>query len=93
VSYRVSLDGGHTNVVDEPVIGEGCTPRAPFDGVSVGRVAMIIGDMTTPPISTRGGKIVVPVNLTVTDPDGRFANLGKSSIYLVSAVLIGRVDG
>jgi len=89
VSYRVSLDGGHTNVVDEPVIGEGCTPEHPFDGVSVGRVAMIIGDMTTPPISTRGGKIVVPVNLTVTDPDGRFANLGKSSIYLVSAVLIG----
>jgi len=88
--YRVSLDGGHTTVVDEPVTQEGHTAEQPFEGVLPGKVGMIMGDITQTPIRTRGGTILVPTNLTVLGPDGRYANPGGSLCFLDAAVLIGR---
>ena len=87
--YRVSIDGGRTDAVDEPIIQTGFTPDHPFDCVWVGRNSMMIGDMTCRPITTREGRILVPVQLTPVGPDGEYYNPGGGYTYHEAAVLIG----
>ena len=89
--YSVSTDGGRTKAVEEQVIQRGeYDPGHPCKGVWTGRNNIMIGDMTCRPIRTRGGEILVPVQVTPVGPDGEYQNPGGGYTYHDSAVLIGR---
>jgi hypothetical protein len=60
--YRVSVDGGRTNAVDEPVVQQGAyTAEHPIEGVWIGRNSMMIGANACTTIRSREGKILVPI--------------------------------
>jgi hypothetical protein len=96
----VSADGGRTFRVDEPVvqrarpgIGAG-TPDRPFAGVVVGENSVMLGDKGSMPLRTRGGRILVPVQVCPLGPDGVSVNPGGGLTYHDAAVLIGEwTDG
>jgi hypothetical protein len=93
--YRVSLDGGRTYAVDEVAVQKGpYTPDHPFDGVWIGKNSVMLGDLGSQPIRTRGGRILLPVQMTPIGPDGTYYNPGGGYTYHDAAVLIGRwLDG
>ncbi|MCD4824246.1 MAG: glycoside hydrolase [Phycisphaerae bacterium] len=88
--YRVSTDGGKTYAVDEQVIQKGpYTPEHPLECVWVGKNSAMLGDITSRPIRTGAGRILVPVQITPIGPDGEYYNPGGGHTYHESAVLIG----
>jgi hypothetical protein len=89
LKYRVSVDGGRTDVVDEMVIQKGYTKKKPMRGVTVGRNAVMIGDAGSETIRTRGGRLLVPVQVCPVGPDGKYINPGGGYTYHEAAVLIG----
>jgi len=94
--YRVSVDGGRTSAVDEPVVQKGAeySPKHPIDGVWIGKSSFMIGTSTCRPILTRRGHILVPVQITPVGPNGEYHNPGGGYTYHDCAVLIGRwTDG
>lgn len=92
VGYRVSADGGRSWLIDEPVVQRGTeySPRHPLPGVTVGRNAVMIGDLASVPIILRDGSILVPVIVTPTGPDGNYHNPGGGYTYSDGAALRGR---
>ena len=89
IKYRVSRDGGRSDALDEMVIQKGFTREAPLRGVTVGRNAVMLGDNGCEPIRTRGGRLLVPVQVCPVGPEGNYINLGGGYTYHESAVLIG----
>ncbi|MGI6081871.1 MAG: sialidase family protein [Limnochordia bacterium] len=89
--YCVSLDGGHSMAVEDPVIEEGAEydESHPLRGVWRGKNSVMLGDTTMVPIRTRAGKILIPVQITPIGPDGEYHNPGGGFTYHYSAVLIG----
>lgn len=92
VGYRVSADGGRTWLVDEPVIQSGpeFSRVHPLPGVTVGRNAVMIGDLSSVPIVLEDGTLLVPVIVTPTGPDGNYHNPGGGYTYSDGAALRGR---
>lgn len=92
--YRVSIDGGRSDIVYEQAIQEGPPGKYdaihPFDGVTVGKNAMMLGDLGCEPIRTRGGRILVPAQVCPVGPDGEYINPGGGYTYHEAVVLIGR---
>ena len=85
--YRVSADGGLTNVVDERVVQEGdYTPEHPCEGVWIGRNSLQVCNAVT---STADGRLLAPVQITPLGPDGRYYNPAGAYTYTDAAVLIG----
>lgn len=90
LKYRVSLDGGRTDAVDERIVQRGHTPERPLRGVTVGRNAVMLGDCGSETVRTRGGRLLVPVQVCPVGPDGNYVNPGGGYSYHEAAVLIGR---
>ncbi len=92
--YRVSLDGSRTNLVDDYIVQKGgpgqYTPEKPFEGVVVGRNAVMLGDQGSETIRTAGGNLLVPVQVSPVDDKGELYNPGGGFTYHDAAVLIGR---
>ena len=94
--YRVSLDGEQSWAVDEQALQRARpgkmagTATRPFDGVTVGKNSMMLGDKGSVPLRTRGGRILVPVQVCPVGPDGEYWNPGGGYTYHDAAVLIGR---
>jgi hypothetical protein len=59
-------------------------------GVTVGRNAVMLGDAGCETLRTRGGRLLVPVQVCPVGPDGRYINPGGGYTYHEAAVLIGR---
>lgn len=87
--YRISEDGGRSNVTDEVIVQDGYTPDHPFDCIWVGKNSMMIGDLGSRPIRTRTGRILMPVQTTPIGPDGEYFNPGGGMTFHESAVVIG----
>ena len=88
--YRVSNDGGRSNLVDELVIQKGgYTPEHPCEGMWVGKNSIMIGDLSCRPIRMAAGKVLVPVQICPIGPDGEYYNPGGGYTYHEAAVLIG----
>lgn len=87
--YQISNDGGRSSVTDDLIVQDGYTPEHPFDGVRVGKNAIMIGDLGSRPIRRRDGKILVPAQTTPLGPDGEYANPGGGMSFHESVVLIG----
>ncbi|NQU11732.1 exo-alpha-sialidase [bacterium] len=90
LKYRVSVDGGRTQALDEVIVQEGCTREQPLRGVTVGQNAVMLGDNGCETIRTRGGRLLVPVQVCPVGPDGKYINPGGGYTYHEAAVLIGR---
>ncbi|MCE9590955.1 MAG: glycoside hydrolase [Planctomycetes bacterium] len=92
--YRVSLDGGRTFSVDNPCIQHGPPEKFdaahPFEGVTVGKNSMMLGDRGSETIRTRGGRVLVPAQVCPVGPDGEYINPGGGYTYHDAAVLIGK---
>ncbi len=88
--YRVSVDGGRSNVVDDVIVQAGHTADKPFDGVTVGKNAMMLGDKGSMMIRTKGGNLLVPTQICPVGPDGEYINPGGGYTYHYSVCLIGR---
>jgi hypothetical protein len=90
--YHVSLDGGRTNVVDEQAIDKDGRHDAvrPFDGVTVGKNSMMLGDQGSMPLRTRGGSILIPTQVCPVGPDGEYYNPGGGYTYHDVVLLVGR---
>ena len=93
IRYRVSADGGRTWLVDEQARQAGptgrYTDRQPFDGVTVGRNSMMLGDKGSMPVRTQGGTLLVPVQVCPVGPDGDYLNPGGGFTYHDTRVLRG----
>lgn len=87
---QVSKDGGRTSVTDEVICGPGFTAEHPFAGVWVGKNSIMMGDLGSRPIRTRGGRILVPAQVTPLGPDGEYYNPGGGYTFHEAAVLIGQ---
>jgi hypothetical protein len=87
--YRVSDDGGRTWAVDEPVIqaGPGLDAAHPFPDVWVGRNSVMPANV---PIVLKDGRVLVPCNVTVLDPEGRYFCPPGAYTYTAAGVLEGR---
>lgn len=90
LKYRVSVDGGRTQALDEPIVQQGYTRERPLRGVVVGRNAAMLGDNGCETIRTRNGRLLVPIQVCPVGPDGKYLNLGGGYTYHEAAVLIGR---
>jgi hypothetical protein len=88
--YRVSLDGGRTNAVDEMVVQNGFTAEQPMRGVTVGRNAVMLGDTGSETTRTGSGRLLVPVQVCPIGENGKYFNPGGGYTYHEAAVLIGR---
>jgi hypothetical protein len=88
--YRVSLDGGRTIAHDQRIVQQGYSPAQPMRGVTVGKNAVMLGDNGSETIRTRGGRLLVPVQICPVGPDGEYINPGGGYTYHEAAVLIGR---
>ena len=88
--YRISEDGGRTNVTDQMIVQQGFTLEHPFECIWIGKNSIMIGDLGSRPIRTREGNILVPVQTTPIGPDGEYYNPGGGISFHESAVLIGR---
>lgn len=64
---RVSLDGCETWAYDEPMTQTGAeySKEHPFDDMIIGRNSFYLGDKGSIPIFTRGGKVLIPAQMTV----------------------------
>jgi hypothetical protein len=58
-------------------------------GVTVGRNGVMIGDNGSEPIVTRGGRLLVPVQIFPVGHDGKYVNPGGGYTYSEAFVLIG----
>ena len=88
--YRVSTDGGATNLFDTPMVQVGHTQANPFDGVYTGQNGYYIGDGSGDRIiRTQSGRIIVPAQASVLGPDGQLANPGGGWTYTDAMMILG----
>jgi hypothetical protein len=93
--YRVSTDGGRSNVVAQQVIQAGSQYNAshPVDGVYIGQNSLLIDAYSCRPIGIRGGKILVPVNINPLGSDGKLYVPPGDNDWYNAGVLIGTWNG
>ena len=88
--YRVSEDAGRTWLFDEPIVSEGdFAPDRPFAGIRIGANALFLGDAGSIPLVTRTGRILVPIQATMLDKDGKLWNPTGANTYTDVFVAIG----
>lgn len=91
-TYRVSLDGGRTWVVEdermihEPIAGEAFTPEHPAPGVWIGQNGLMVA---TEVVFLSTGKIIAPMQVFVLDDAGKLVQPPGSSTYTEAAFMIG----
>ena len=90
--FRVSLDGGKTWAYDEPMTGgDGYTKGRPFDDMIIGRNSFYLGDKGSIPFFTKGGKLLIPAQMTVLsdDPNGKWYRPNNILSWTDAIFLIG----
>jgi hypothetical protein len=92
IYYRVSHDGGRSFSPRHQVIHTGVEFNAqhPLSGVWTGKNCVMLGDMTCVPVAAPDGRLLLPVQITPVDADGRLYNPGGGYTYTDAAVLHGR---
>ena len=95
IYYRVSSDGGRTFSEAQQVIHAGAefSARHPLPGVWTGKNCVMLGDMTCTAVGAPGGRILLPVQVTPLDADGKLYNPTGGYTYTDAAVLIGQWRG
>ena len=89
--YNMSEDGGNTFLFEEPVIMKGdYDNRHPIEGVFIGKNNFMVGDWPCEPILTEDGRILMAVQCTMFDDQGKIFNPGGGYTYQYSVMLHGR---
>jgi hypothetical protein len=92
--YTVSDNAGASWLYDEPIIEQGnYSAENPFEGVTIGKNSIYLGDVGSKPIVTKEGRILVPAQTTLAAPDGTLLNPGGGHTYTDVLVLIGTWTG
>jgi len=91
VCYRTSEDGGRTNLVDERIIqnGPGYSAEKPFDGVHIGKNAMMM-PLIPGIVRLPSGVLCLVLSRSILGPDGEYHNPGGGFTWLEEMVLHGR---
>ena len=95
LNYRVSDDGGRTNLLDERVIQKGrdaageFNAQHPFKDIWTGKNAILL-PLYPPIVRTRRGHLCLVVSRSLLGPDGKYYNPGGGYTWLEEMVLIGR---
>ena len=88
--YSVSNDAAKTWLFEDPIVQAGnYTMQNPFEGVTIGKNSIYLGDLGCIPIVTKQGKILVPAHTTLAGPGGELLNPGGGYTYTDVMVLIG----
>ena len=92
IYYRISKDGGRTFGPAVQVIHKGAEYSAthPMPNVWTGKNCIMTGDNTCIAIPASGGRILLPVQLSIVAPDGSLYNPGGGYTWTESALLHGR---
>lgn len=92
IHYFVSEDGGRTQIVNEQIIHEGpeYDEVHPMPGVTIGKNALMMGDLSQEPLTRSDGAILVPAVSSPVGPDGEYWNPGGGLHYTDGLILIGR---
>jgi hypothetical protein len=95
IYYRVSSDGARTFGPVEQVLHRGREFNAthPLPGIWTGKNCVMLGDQTSAPIAQRDGTIVLPVQVTALDPEGRPYNPAGGYTWTEACALLGRWRG
>jgi hypothetical protein len=90
--YKVSMDGGQSWIVDEPIIQQGSEfdESHPMTGVWEGKNCCMQGDLTCVPFPMPSGEMLVPVQISPVGEDGFYHKPSKSFTFTDTAVLIGK---
>src|SRR5208282_1957288 len=81
--------------VDHQVIQQGreFDARHPLPGVYTGRNCLMLGDVPSLPLTLKDGTIILPVQITPLDAEGKLYNPGGGYTYTDVAVVHGRWKG
>ncbi len=89
--YNMSEDGGQTIVFEEHVVMKGNYSLShPIEGVYIGKNNFMVGDWPCEPILTDDGRILMAVQCTMFDEEGKLYNPGGGYTYQYSVLLHGR---
>lgn len=91
VHYAVSVDGGRTDLFDEPLVqtGEGYDADRPLPNVRRGHNCFMMGDSTCQPITLPDGSLLQPVQISPVGPDGNYCPRGTGFTDTDCAVIRG----
>ncbi|MEZ5278209.1 MAG: sialidase family protein [Opitutaceae bacterium] len=91
VHYAVSLDGGRSDLFDEPLVqsGPGFSADHPLPNVRRGHNCFMLGDSTCLPITLPDGSLLQPVQISPTGPDGVYRPRGPGFTDTDCAVIRG----
>jgi len=91
IYYRVSDDGGRSFGPRCQVVHRGAefNARHPLPGVWTGKNCVMLGDVTCAPVAGPDGRLLLPVQITPLDANGKLANPGGGYTYTDAAVLHG----
>src|SRR5262249_2728224 len=95
VYYRVSDDGGGSFGLRFQGVhqGAGFQRRHPLAGVWTGKNCVMLGDITCAAVAAPDGRLMLPVQITPLDENGKLANPGGGYTYTDAAVLHGHWKG
>ncbi len=74
-----------------PLIGEGFTADHPWPGVYQGKNAAVLGDQACTPV-VDGKRVLLPVEVTLFDEQGKLYNPGGGYTYSDAAIAIGTLS-
>ncbi|RKX33767.1 MAG: hypothetical protein DRP71_09385 [Verrucomicrobia bacterium] len=82
VHHAVSLDGGRTDLFDEPLVAMGdYDADHPLPNVRRGHNCFMMGDSTCQPITLPDGALLQPVQISPVGPDGIYRPKGPGFTY------------
>jgi hypothetical protein len=95
IYYRISRDGGRTFGAHSQVVHAGSefNARHPLPGIWTGKNCVMLGDRTCVPVESADGALMLPVQITPLDADGKLYNPRGAYTYTEAAVLHGRWRG
>lgn len=73
--------------------GKEFNPRHPLPGVYTGKNCVMLGDVPSVPLTLKDGTILLPVQITPLDAEGKLYNPGGGYTYTDVAVVHGRWKG
>lgn len=90
VHHAVSVDGGRTDLFDEPLVARGnFDADHPLPNVRRGHNCFMMGDSTCQPITLPDGTLLQPVQISPVGPDGYYRPKGPGFTYTDCAVIRG----
>ncbi len=86
IFYRVGRGGPACQIIQE---GVAFNPRHPLPGIYTGKNMVMLGDVSSVPITAPNGSLLVPAVVTPLAPDGQLYNPARGYTYTDAVILHG----